>query len=123
MRVPPCQCTIQQSACSVLHLEIGGTIFDVEHKFHLLKPSVNPMAPSVPLKLWGWQFKNYFISIGGVDTTADATGKGGVSDMHLLRDGQTNGNEADDDETFYETVLEYGDDGADDEDLNGDDGE
>nr|GEX71299.1 hypothetical protein [Tanacetum cinerariifolium] len=75
---------------------------------------------------------------------------GGVGDMHLLRDGQTDGSKADDDE-YINTLcllrgadddvdcdvfddgdeerdllrdgLKYGDDGADDEDVDGDDGE
>ncbi|GJY52917.1 hypothetical protein Tco_0444581 [Tanacetum coccineum] len=39
MGVSPCQCTIQQSACSILHLTIGGIVADVEYIFHLLEPS------------------------------------------------------------------------------------
>nr|GEX96559.1 retrovirus-related Pol polyprotein from transposon TNT 1-94 [Tanacetum cinerariifolium] len=39
MRVPPCHRTNLQSACSVLHLTVGGTITDVEHIFNLLEPS------------------------------------------------------------------------------------
>nr|GEV86317.1 hypothetical protein [Tanacetum cinerariifolium] len=63
-------------------------------------------------------------SRGGVNTSATAAGKGGLGDLHLLRDGPTDGNgkgEADDDEYINTLRLLRGGDGDGDESDDGDD--
>ncbi|GJV33803.1 hypothetical protein Tco_1394203 [Tanacetum coccineum] len=61
MGIPSCQCTIQQSASSVLHLAIGGTVADMENKFHLLEPSCQSNRTLSSLEVSGLTVQEFIV--------------------------------------------------------------